>query len=180
MRKESSPNRCVSKVKSDISNEGASKVYTLDVFIIEGPITKEFEEKEVSRTIQIKGNQTLQNLHQIIYTAFDRWDEHLYEFNLGKGPSDRSVLYSLPTNTENEGNDEVGDVSKTTIESLELTIDRSFGYWFDFGDDWLHQINVVAIDEKTGSGKYPKIVKRVGDSPPQYPDFDEELDVEGS
>lgn len=43
-----------------------------------------------------------------------------------------------------------------------------FGYWFDFGDDWRHQIDVVAVETGTGSAKRPRIVKRVGKSPPQY------------
>ena len=47
-------------------------------------------------------------------------------------------------------------------------------YWFDFGDDWWHQINVLAIDDKVPKGKYPKVVKRIGKSPPQYVDWDEE------
>jgi hypothetical protein len=55
-----------------------------------------------------------------------------------------------------------------------LQVDEAFGYWFDFGDDWWHQINVVAIDEEVAGGPYPRITKRTGASPPQYPDFDEE------
>jgi len=47
-------------------------------------------------------------------------------------------------------------------------------YWFDFGDDWWHQINVRAIPEKAATGKYPRIDRRVGKSPPQYVDWDEE------
>ena len=65
-----------------------------------------------------------------------------------------------------------GDVSSTPIDSLGLSIDDAFGYWFDFGDDWWHQINVTNIMDKTSSGRYPKITKRVGASPPQYADFD--------
>jgi hypothetical protein len=44
--------------------------------------------------------------------------------------------------------------------------DQAFGYWFDFGDDWWHQINVVAVEEKVPKGKCPKVTKRVGKSPP--------------
>ena len=51
---------------------------------------------------------------------------------------------------------------------------EAFGYWFDFGDNWWHQINVLAIEEKIGGGKYPKVRKVVGKSPPQYVDWDEE------
>jgi hypothetical protein len=38
----------------------------------------------------------------------------------------------------------------------------------EFGDDWWHQINVEAIEDKAPSGKFPKVTKRVGKSPPQY------------
>ncbi len=49
---------------------------------------------------------------------------------------------------------------------------ESFGYWFDFGDDWWHQIDVVESVAPAPKGKYPKITNRVGASPPQYAEFD--------
>ncbi|HUT88463.1 MAG TPA: hypothetical protein VMY37_03115 [Thermoguttaceae bacterium] len=67
-----------------------------------------------------------------------------------------------------------GDATRTAIASLGLKVDQPFGYWFDYGDDWWHQIDVVAIEEKAPKGKYPKVTKRVGKSPPQYMDEEEE------
>jgi hypothetical protein len=52
-----------------------------------------------------------------------------------------------------------------------LKVDQAFGYWFDFGDSWWHQINVVAIDDMVPKGKFPKVVRHVGKSPPQKPGF---------
>jgi hypothetical protein len=49
-----------------------------------------------------------------------------------------------------------------------------FGHWFDLGDDWWHQIDVVAVEEKAVQGKFLKMVKRVGKSPPQYAEGDED------
>jgi len=69
--------------------------------------------------------------------------------------------------------DKVSDVKTTTIASLNLSVDDVFGYWFDFGDSWWHQVNVVSISEKAPKGKYPRITVREGASPPQYPDFDD-------
>lgn len=66
----------------------------------------------------------------------------------------------------------LAETSNTPIADVGLSIDDAFGYWFDFGDDWWHQINVVEIIDKIPSGNYPKITKRVGTSPPQYADFD--------
>ena len=170
-----------STLRSSKPGKGPEKLYTLDVHLVAGPVSEEFEDKEICRTIQIRGSQTLKALHDIIFKAFDRWDGHLYEFNLGEGPRDRSKIFSLSTGMEGWGADEaVGDVAKTTIESLGLTVGRVFGYWFDFGDDWLHQINVVAIDEYSGSGRFPKIIRRVGESPPQYLDIEDEIDEKGN
>lgn len=164
-----------------VSEEGArgktpSKLYTMVVYLMGGPISDEFEGLIISRTIQILGNQTLEYLHEAIFKAFDRFDEHLYEFLLGVGPDDRSAIYSLPAEVEFPGLEEemAGDFRTTTIDSLGLEVGRAFGYRFDFGDDWLHQIDVTAIEDYSGKGKYPKITKKVGKSPPQYPDEDDE------
>ena len=155
-------------------------LYTLEVFIISGPLTESFIKKNrvISRTIQIRGDQTLEDLHEAIFDAFDREEEHMYEFQIGgKGPMDpKARRYGLDGGDDglaSEGK-QAGNVQSTTIGSLGLKVNDAFGYWFDFGDDWWHQINVVAIEEKAGRGKFPKVIKRVGKSPPQYVDWDEE------
>lgn len=89
---------------------------------------------------------------------------------LGSGPDDKSAIYSLPIDLdfpelEEETN---GDVRTTTLDSLSLEVDQAFGYRFDFGDEWLHQIEVKAIEDYSGKGKYPQITKKVGKSTPQY------------
>jgi Plasmid pRiA4b ORF-3-like protein len=143
-------------------------------------MTKSFAKKNrvFSRTIQIRGDQTLEELHRAIFDAFDREEEHMYEFQIGgQGPMDpKARRYVLPVcnhDSDSEGRP-AGDVKRTTIESLGLKADDAFGYWFDFGDDWWHQINAVAIDERAVRGKFPKVIKRIGKSPPQYVNWDKE------
>ena len=154
-------------------------IYTLEVFITSGPVDRKFVKKNpvMSRTMEIRGDQTLEELHEIIFKAFDRFDQHLYEFQVGgKGPNDpKARKYGFSAH-ENETSDDfklAGDVKQTTIDALKLKKDDAFGYWFDFGDDWWHQVNVIAIEKKTPKGRYPKITNRVGQSPPQYMDVDE-------
>jgi hypothetical protein len=156
------------------------RFYTLDVSIIGGLMTEKFMKKnpEISRTIQIRGDQTLEDLHFAIFDAFDRFDEHLYEFQFGKGPNDpKAKRYVMQSDFDfGFGPDEenvAGDVSEATLDSLGLKLKQAFGYWFDFGDDWWHQINVAAIDDQSPKGKFPKVTQRVGKSPPQYMDEDE-------
>jgi len=71
-----------------------------------------------------------------------------------------------------------GLVTRTTIDAVGLKVGDAFVYWFDFGDDWWHQINVLAIHEGPASGKYPRVTARTGANPPQYPDLDDEEDEE--
>jgi hypothetical protein len=114
-------------------------------------------------------------LHHAIFHAFDREEEHWYEFQVGgKGPMDpkarRYVLRSAMEIPIRGSPKPAGDVARTTIDSLGLNVGEAFGYWFDFGDDWWHQINVAAIGKERRRGKLPRVVKRIGASPPQYVD----------
>src|SRR5262249_7424363 len=80
------------------ADEGV-RLYTLEVFLLSGPITAQFARKNpvVSRIIQVRGDQTLQDLHHAIFDAFGRWEEHMYEFQFGKGPMDpKGPRYVLP------------------------------------------------------------------------------------
>jgi hypothetical protein len=157
---------------------GPPRVYTLDVMLLSGPITKAFAKKNrsVVRTIEIRGDQTLDDLHWAIYDAFDRDDPHMYEFQFGKGPMDpKGPRYVMPeAGDDGIGPPVAGTTDDTTIDDLELKVGKRFGYWFDFGDDWHHQINVEGVVEGKPKGKFPRITKRVGESPPQYIDWDAE------
>src|SRR5439155_7030160 len=48
-------------------------LYTLDVYLAGGPITAAYAKREISRRIDILGRQTLHDLHQAIFAAFERW-----------------------------------------------------------------------------------------------------------
>jgi hypothetical protein len=162
------------------ARRGTVRVYTLEVFLLRGPITEKFTKKNrvVSRTILIRGDQTLEDLNHAIFDAFGRWEEHSYEFHFGKGPMDpdgpRYVLRGAFQLSVEEGKLSAGRVDQTTIDSLGLKEGDLFGYWFDFGDDWWHQVNVEAVEEKASRGKFPRVTKRVGRNPSQYVHWDKE------
>ena len=153
----------------------SQRIFELEVSLFSDPVTEEFAKANpvVSRTIQILGDQTLAKLHEAIFDAFDRDDKHMYEFQVGgERPMDRKAKrYMLP---EGDDGESAGVATRTTIDALGLKKGQAFGYWFDFGDDWWHQISVLAIHDGPGSGKYPRVIAKVGDSPPQYPDWDDE------
>lgn len=154
---------------ADITN-----LYVLEIFITSGPVSEEFIKQNpvISRTLEMLGNQTLEELHYAIFNAFNREDDHMYEFQLGgKGPNDpNATQYGLPTALE-DANDlpkSERDVARTSLDNLNLKVGDIFGYWFDFGDDWWHQINVTSVGQSSLAKGYPKVTNRVGASPPQY------------
>src|SRR5947209_14121399 len=85
------------------ADQGQVRLYTLEVFLLSGPITEKFAKKNpvISRTIQIRGDQTLADLHHAIFDALGRWEEHMYEFQFGRGPMDpKAPRYVLPSALE--------------------------------------------------------------------------------
>ena len=144
-------------------------LYVVSVYLLNGPVSKKFANKEISRVLEVRGDQTLEQLHQAIFKAYDRWDEHLYQFQFGKRPFDREgpnygAPEPLPRKKEN------GNARTTKLDDLDLKPNRVFGYWFDFGDDWYHQVQVERIEQAIPTVTYPRVIKRVGKSPPQHCD----------
>ena len=156
----------------------AKQSFTLEVSIVSGPMSESFVRKHnvISRTIGIRGDQTLADLHRAIFDAFDREEEHLYEFQIGgRRPMDpKARRYGLAMDAPFGESDPTGHAARTTLDSLGLETGDVLGYWFDFGDDWWHQIAVLAIAESTPRGRLPKVTRRVGKSPPQYVNWEEE------
>lgn len=164
------------RIKSEMTNQHnyqTRSVHTLEVFLFSGPISEEYIKQNpvVSRTIQIRGDQTLAELHTAIFQAFDREEEHHYEFQFGgKGPMDpQAQRYGLQEKIKTKSRrPSPSPVQSVTLNSLNLHPGEVFGYWFDFGDDWWHQINVISIEDGIVQDSLPKIIKRIGQSPPQY------------
>ena len=124
------------------------------------------------RLIALRGDQTLDDLHEAIFEVFDREDdEHLYAFYLGKRntrglPLSTARRYTHP----DDAHDNAHDASATTLDALHLRARQKLQYVFDFGDEWWHDLTVESTRERPDSGPYPRLVESHGDSPPQYED----------
>ena len=148
--------------------------YTLRVYLVGGPPHAEWDEL-IWRDIVLRADQTLHDLHFAIFDAFDREDQHHYEFNLGIGPRDRSRTFTIEPGPSGAWFEdfESADAMETTLDSLGLQEGRRFGYWFDFGDDWKHVVEVIEVHEEKPKGKLPRVLDRQGKSPPQYEPWEE-------
>jgi hypothetical protein len=122
---------------------------------------------DVWRTIEVRENQTLHHLHVAIQQAFHWDDDHLYSFFLSGKPWDRQTEYASP---EAEG----ARSARARLDSLGLHSGQRFLYLFDYGDELLHDVKVLSINEHPGLGRYPRIVEEHGEAPPQYPALEDD------
>ena len=150
---------------------GSSQIYVFKVSLKGAP--------RIWRTVALRGNHTLDDLHRVIYQAFDRYDEHLYSFYFPKprradtkrGPA--ADEYTHPYAYEEApllSETLPRDAAMTPLASLGLRVGQRFDYVFDFGDSWEHEITVEEISGPVGRARYPRIIEKRGGSPPQYPD----------
>lgn len=143
-----------------------ANLYIVSIFLRSGPISEKFANKEISRVIEIRGDQTLEQLHQAIFQAYDRREENPYEFQFGKRPFDPNGLnYGPPDPSGPRGRH--GDARTKSLNDLDLEPERVFGYWFGDDERWYHQIQVERVEQAIPTVHYPRVVKRVGKSPPQ-------------
>jgi Plasmid pRiA4b ORF-3-like protein len=124
---------------------------------------------EVTRRLALRGDQTLQDLHEELRRAFEWWEDHLYSFWIdGEFWGDKASEYTSPFEPEN-------DVKTADVELDRLALEpgREIAYVFDFGDEWRVRIRLDEI-RPAGDEGYPAILERRGKAPPQYPIPDEE------
>lgn len=147
------------------------RVYVLEVMLTEGMVEDDFcdENPVISRTIEIPGHQTLQQLHRAIFKAFDREEEQLYEFQLSDTAIFPEMRY-VPSEIQ-ELEEDCGIAEDTTIQELKLQKGDEMLYLFDYDDIWAHEITVQEIQELDDTIRYPRITKKIGQSPPQYAEW---------
>lgn len=117
----------------------------------------------IRRRVRIPCSFTLPDLHWVIQTVFD-WDHaHLHAFEV------RGKRYEAPSSFAPDWNEERAlDASTITLWELKLGVKgRSFEYLYDFGDHWLHQIDVVGSGPPEPGASYPLCVAGERAAPPE-------------
>ena len=103
------------------------RVYQLKVTLLD---TK----PPIWRRVLVDGSSTLNDVHEVIQAAFGWWNYHLHEFEVGR---DR---YGVPDPDE-DWREPPRDERRTRLYAI-AGEGKSFGYTYDFGDGWDHQVVV--------------------------------------
>ena len=119
------------------------------------------------RHIQISKSATLYKLHKAIINAFDFEDDHAHAFFMDNHYwSGYAAFFSMKMH----GDERLTKSYK--LEKLNLTKGDQFKYVFDFGDEWRFQCKVLRELEELSD--IPRIIRSVGESPEQYPEWEDE------
>ena len=124
----------------------------------------------VRATIEVRDDQRLVDLHNGIQEAFGWFDDHLYSFWLdNRFWGDDEFEYTSPVDADDEG----GQSAEVGLTELRLEPGAKIAYVFDFGDEWRVRLELKAVIP-ADRGEYPRVTDRLGEAPPQYPDYDDE------
>jgi len=126
------------------------------------------EDYNVKAEIQIRENQTFQDLHNCLLELFERNDDHLYCFECSDG-----TYIIRPEDDPAEYEEEYPILSDCCYIGHHIIRGVNCSYIFDFGEEWRHTIKFKKYQKIQPGIEYPYIVSVTGDIPEQYPDCEE-------
>jgi Plasmid pRiA4b ORF-3-like protein len=124
------------------------------------------------REIEIANSKKLYDLADAIVAAFGFDFDHPFGFySLLKGNVLRSpIKYELFADMDDIGEEsDAGSVERTRIPEVFPEIGHKMTFLFDYGDNWEFRVELIGENAKERGAKYPRVVKKVGTAPEQYP-----------
>ena len=120
-------------------------------------------ESRAEMVLDLRSEQTLDDLHDAIQEAL-RWDsDHLYAFYISGELYDDDSVHNGPAE-----HSEPPFADEHPLCRLGLLPGHRFLYLFDFGDHHEMTVTLMEVQQKAGRGRYPKIVKKPARPPKQY------------
>ena len=127
------------------------------------------------RDIELPSGGSLEDFAAAIVSAFGFDFDHAFGFYSNfKGDYYRSEeRYELFADL-GQADEGVGDVRRTKLSTAFPEGGKKMLFLFDYGDEWLFTVELIGLGRKEPKVAYPRVLKRVGEAPPQYPDLEED------
>ena len=135
-------------------------------------------EETIFRDIQIKANQTFEDLHNAILDAFEFEGTEMASFYQSNDNWDKGKEIPLEDISDDEDSD-VKTMSDTSISDLAKQLNQKFIYVYDFLKMWCFYVEVLGIEEEDKKEKYPFVSMTFGDAPSEdsrEADYSEDFD----
>jgi Plasmid pRiA4b ORF-3-like protein len=129
-------------------------------------------EEKLHRDIEIQSSKKLYDLAEAIVGAFGFFFDHPFGFysKLEGHVLDSPAKYELFADLDDiDPPSDAGSVERTPISDAFPEIGNKMTFLFDYGDMWQFGIEVIGRRQRQKGVKYPKVVKKIGRAPKQYP-----------
>ena len=106
-------------------------------------VTLDDVEPPVQRDLVVPSGLPLDRLHRVLQAAMGWEDSHLHQFVIGAGPD--ATRYGIPDQEWADFGMPIQPESRATVAQLAPTPGSRFTYIYDYGDDWRHTVEVIAL-----------------------------------
>ena len=127
--------------------------------ILEMDIVLKGSKPKIWRKVLVPDNLTFHALHYVIQFSMGWRNYHLYQFTYGQRfhigvPHPEDFFY-------------LEDSRKLKINTLLAYPNNKIEYWYDFGNDWYHNVTVKKIHPQEKGQLYPRVIGGKGACPPE-------------
>ena len=110
------------------------------------------------RRVVVPGTIRLDRLHKVIQLAMGWENCHLHKFTAGRDS------YGIP---DPDFDSDVLDERRYTLQNLVTKIGQRFGYQYDFGDNWEHEVQFEQMLSADPAFKHPACLDGENACPPE-------------
>jgi hypothetical protein len=120
-------------------------------------VTLRGSEPPIWRRVQVPADVTLEELHDVLQAVMSWWDYHLHQFIVGE------TYYGVP---HPEYMVDMVDESEVQLKEVVEEGDAFF-YEYDFGDSWIHLLEVEKVMAPKPGQRYPVCTAGERTTPPE-------------
>jgi hypothetical protein len=130
-------------------------------------------ERGVYRDLEIRSGASLYSFAEAIVEAYGFSFDHAFGFfskttgNVWRSPLRYELFADMGVRESN-----TKSVKRTKVEEAFPQVRSKMIFLYDYGDEWRFKLEVIAIRNLEAGAQYPRVVKTVGEAPPQYGDRD--------
>jgi hypothetical protein len=128
-------------------------------------ITLKWSKPPIWRRVVVRGDMTLDRLHNVIQIAMGWTDSHLHQFIAGSGFA--RTFYGRPDRESADMGNETLNEKRYSVADLAPAAKRKFIYEYDFGDGWQHDVVAEKILPPDPTFKHPVCLAGANACPPE-------------
>lgn len=119
-------------------------------------VTLQGSRPPIWRRLEVPSTISLERLHDAIGAAFGWLGYHLWEFDTPRGE------YGPPDDEL-----EIGNAARTKLSTVAPAVKDKIRYVYDFGDNWVHVIEIEEVAPARPGVRYPRCVTGRRAGPPE-------------